>query len=128
METWPQRVRMIEFLKKWWKLLAGFIGAIIIFFFGTRNRNQQRKFYENSKKNLEGQIEAEKTASKKLENEKKIVDNEFSKAMEKLSTDIREKKEKLNSDRKLEKDRVKDSAAKAIADMFDAEHIEIEEE
>ncbi len=95
METWPQRIGMVEFLKKWWKLLAGFLGAIVLFFFGMRKKNQWQEFNENSKKNLEGQLAAEKIAAEQLEAEREKIDSGFSEAMEKLRLDVKKKKEQL---------------------------------
>ena len=120
---------MLEFLKKWWKLFVGFFGAVTLFFFGMRNKNQWREFHENSKKNLEGQLEAEKHAAEKLENRHREIDSEFDKAKKELGNDIKKKEEKLESDRRSEEDKVKSSStAKAIADMFDAEHVEVKDD
>ena len=119
---------MCSFLKKWWKLIVGFLGAIALIFFRYKSNSDHKKFHKNSKQNLEAQAEAEKNASEKIEAARDKIDKDHDESMQKLEDKITKKKENLSLEIEKEEKRIEESStAKAIADMFDAEHVKVEE-
>lgn len=119
---------MIEFIKKWWKAIAGFLGALFLLFYNMRKKRSFEEFHENSKDNLEAEVKVEKEAAEKAEAAREEIDKEFFEAKDKLASDIKNKKKNLDKQRKAEEKEIKaDSPSKKIADAFGAKHVEIED-
>ena len=119
---------MLEFIKKWWKAILGFLGALFLLLYNMRNKRSFNEFHQNSKDNLEAEVKIEKDSAKKIEKDREEIEEEFEKAKNNLSSDIKIKKESLKKQRKAEEEElVSDSPSKKIADAFGADHVEIED-
>ena len=116
---------MLDFLKKWWKLIAGFLVASALFLWNILRRRERIEFHENAIKNLEGQIEAEKDASLKMEEAKKKAETDLEAGSKDLDLKIEEKRKNLIKEKeKSEAEIVETGIGKAIADLLDAELVE----
>lgn len=115
--------KMVEFLKKWWKLLAGFFATVLGLIYLKGRETDHKEFHQNSKKNLEAEIEAEKTASKELKEDRVRIESDF--IEEKKEVLVRAKKEKaeLEIEKKQKAKQLSGSIGSQIAKHLGADYV-----
>ena len=116
--------KVAEFLKKWWKLILGFFAAILGLVYLRGREGDHKKFHQNSKKNLEAEIEAEKTASKKLKEDRVKIESEFVEEKREVLARVEKEKTDLEIEKILEADQLSGSIGSEIAKHLGADYVE----
>ena len=114
---------MIEFLKKWWKLLVGFFAAVLGLFYLKGRETDHKEFRKNSKKNLEAEIEAEKTATKELKDDRLRIESEFIEEKKEVLVRAKKEKAKLEIEKKQEAEQLSGSIGSQIAKHLGADYV-----
>ena len=120
--------KFFSWLPKWWKCILAFLSAVLFLFIAKKKKSEWQEFHENSKENLENEIDAIDTANKKEEEAILEADEKFNAALSDLKKELTAKSEELKKEKtKVEKKVSKDGIGQAIAEMTGADYIKEEE-
>ncbi len=101
----------------------GFCAAVLGFIYLRDRDDDHKKFHQNSKKNLEAEIEAEKTAADELKEDRIKIESEFIEEKREVLSRVKKEKTKLEVEKKLEAKQLSGSIGSEIAKHLGANYV-----